>query len=105
VAGTGSPRSESFIAQVKRFRDEWREWIFSEDRKDKDSFHIRTNERRRNHYSEKEPDFGHLPRLSERFPDLRDSLQSGLLDLLLLIFLNVALFMASYLAFLRYDVR
>ena len=66
---------------------------------------IRTNERRRSHYSEKEPDFGHLPRFSEQLPDLRDSLQSGFLDLLLLIFLNVVLFMASYLAFLRYDVR
>ncbi len=105
LAGTGSSRSESFMAKAKRFRDEWREWIFSEDRKDKDSFHIRTNEGKRNHYSEKEPDFGHLPRFSEQLPDLRDSFQSGFLDLMLLVFLNVALFMASYLAFLRYDVR
>jgi len=93
------------MTQVKTFRNQWREWIFSEDRKDKDSFHILTNERRYRHYSEKEPDYGHLPRFSEQLPDLRDSLQSGFLDLLLLIFLNVILFMASYLAFLRYDVR
>jgi ABC-type transport system involved in multi-copper enzyme maturation permease subunit len=105
VAGTGSSRFESFMSQVKRFRDEWREWIFSEDKKDEDSLHILSAERGHYSYSQKEPDFGHLPRFSEKLPSLRDSLQSGSLDLSLLILLNVLLFMASYLVFMRYDVR
>ena len=105
IAGTGLSRSESFMAQVKRFRDEWREWIFSEDRKDKDSFHVLSNEKWTRPYSQKEPDFGHLPRFSEKLPGLGDSFLSGSLDLSLLVLPNVLLFMASYLAFMRYDVR
>jgi hypothetical protein len=105
VAGTGSFRSESFIAQVEKFRNEWREWIFSEDKKDKDSFHILSNERWTRSYSQKEPDFEHLPRFSEEFPSLGDSLQSGLLDLYILILFNVLFFMLSYMVFMKYDVR
>jgi len=105
IAGTGSSRFESFMGQVKRFRDEWREWIFGEDKKDEDSCHVLSAESWTNSYSEKEPDFGHLPRFSEKLPSLRDSLQSGLLDLSLLMLFNVVLFMASYLVFMRYDVR
>jgi len=105
VAGTGLSRSESFIAQVRKFRDEWREWIFSEDRKDDDSCHVLSAESWTNSYSDKEPDYEHLPRFSEKMPGLKNGLQSGLLDLLLLILFNVVLFMASYLAFMRYDVR
>jgi len=74
-------------------------------RKDEDSFHVLSNEKWTRPYSQKEPDFGHLPRFSEKLPSLKDSLQSGLLDLSLLILLNVVLFMASYLVFMRYDVR
>jgi ABC-type transport system involved in multi-copper enzyme maturation permease subunit len=105
VAGTGLYRSESFMAQVKKFRDEWREWIFSEDKKDDDSCHVLSAESWTNSYSDKEPDYEHLPRFSEKMPGLQNSLQSGLLDLLLLILFNVVLFMASYLVFMRYDVR
>jgi ABC-type transport system involved in multi-copper enzyme maturation permease subunit len=105
VAGTGSSRSESFMAQVKRFRDEWREWTFSEDKKDKDSFHIISNEKWTKPYSQKAPDFEHLPRFYEELPSLKDSFRSGLPDLSLLILFNVVLFMASYLVFMRYDVR
>jgi ABC-type transport system involved in multi-copper enzyme maturation permease subunit len=105
VAGTGSPRFESFYAQIRRFRDEWREWIFGEDKKDEDSLHILSAEPWHYSYSQKEPDFGHLPRFSEELPGLRDSFQSGLLDLCLLILFSVVLFMASYLVFMRYDVR
>ena len=105
VAGTGPSRFESFMSQVKKFRDEWREWIFSEDRKDEDSLHVLSAESWTNSYSEEKPDFEYLPRFSEQLPGLRDGLQSGFVDLLLLILLNVTFFMASYLAFLRYDVR
>ena len=105
MAGTGSSRFENFYARVKRFRDEWREWIFSEDKKDKDSFHILSNEHWTRPYSQKKPDFENMPRFSEQLPSLKDSLQSGLPDLSLLILLNVILFMASYLVFMRYDVR
>lgn len=105
IAGTGLLRSESFINQVKRFRDEWREWILGEDKKDKDSFHILSNEQWTRPYSQREPDFANLPRFSEKLPDLRGSFQAGLLDLSLLVLLNVVLFMVSYTVFMRYDVR
>jgi len=105
VVGTGLSRSESFMSQVRKFRNEWREWIFSEDRKDEDSCHILSAEQWTGSYSGKKPDFENLPRFSEKIPDLKDSLQSGLLDLLLLILFNVVFFMASYMAFIRYDVH
>jgi hypothetical protein len=105
VAETGLPRFESFYAQIKRFRDEWREWIFSQDRKNKDSLHILSAEPWTIPYSLKKPDYEHIPRFFEKLPSLRHGLQSGLLDLSLLILVNVILFMASYLAFMRYDVR
>ncbi len=105
VAGTGAGRFKSFIAQVKRFRDEWREWIFSEDKNDKESFQVLSNESWTMPYSHKKPDFNHLPRFTEKLPSLKDSIRIGLLDLLLLTLLSVMFLMASYLVFLRYDVR
>ena len=105
IAGTGASRSENFMAQVKKFRDEWREWIFGEVKKDKDSFHLLSNEKWTRPYSRKKPDFENMPRFSDKLPRLEESFQSGLLDLCLLILFNVIFFMASYLAFMRYDVR
>lgn len=105
VAGTGSSRFESFMGQVKRFRDEWREWVFGEDKKDEDSLHVLSAEPWTYSYSDKEPDFAHLPQFSEKLPGLKDSLRSGLADLLILVLFNVVLFMTSYLVFMRYDVR
>jgi ABC-type transport system involved in multi-copper enzyme maturation permease subunit len=105
ISGTGSLRSESFMVQVKNFRHEWREWVFSEDRKDKDSFHVTSAESWTRSYSQKEPDYANLPRFSEKSPTLKDSFRAAQLDLAFLILLNVVLFMASYLVFMRYDVR
>jgi ABC-type transport system involved in multi-copper enzyme maturation permease subunit len=105
VSGTGASRFDSFYSQVKRFRDEWREWIFGEDKKDKESFHILSAEQWTSSYSNKKPDFENMPRFSEKIPQLKDSLQSGLFDILLLILFNVAFFMASYAVFIRYDAR
>jgi ABC-type transport system involved in multi-copper enzyme maturation permease subunit len=105
IAGTGLHRFESFLKQVRNYRDEWREWILAEDKKDKDSFHILSNEEWTRPFSQKEVDFGNLPGFSEKEIPLVDAVRSGILDLALLILFNFVFFIGAYVAFLRYDVR
>jgi len=105
IAGTGFHRFESFLKQVRNYRNEWREWILAEDRKDKESFHILSNEEWTRPFSQKDVEFGNLPSFSEKPIPLVDAVRSGMLDVVLLILFNFVFFIGAYVAFLRYDVR
>lgn len=105
VTGNGKVRFENFMNQVREFQNEWREWIFAEDAKDKSSFHILSSEKSKRPYSLKEPDYGLMPRFFEELPSLKDSLRSASLDLFILVLLNVTFFMLSYLVFMRSSLR
>lgn len=105
IAGTGLHRFENFLKQVRNYRNEWREWILAEDKKDKESFHILSNEEWTKPLSQKEADFNNLPRFREKPISLVDGVRKGMLDLVLLILFNFSLFFLANVAFLRYDVR
>jgi ABC-type transport system involved in multi-copper enzyme maturation permease subunit len=105
IAGTGLHRFESFYSQVKKYRNEWQQWLLAEDKKDKDSFHILSNEEWIPPFSRKKIDFGHLPGFSEKPIPIADAIQYGMLDGVLLMLFNLIFFMGAYVAFLQYDVR
>ena len=96
LAGTGVELFTAFRQGFRRFGDEFREWGNEWD----NAFH--DNDR-------KHPDEGwfqlkSIPALRVDQARLDDTVETVLMDILLLLVFNVLFFMLSYLLFLRYDV-
>jgi len=109
IAGTGINRCASLYQQIKRYQEQLKEFIISEDQKDPDSLHILfdfdyavDNWRA---ISKNPVDFDTVPKFQERDLALGQSLKLAIWDIGLLALFNLVFFAASFVSFLRYDVR
>ena len=104
-AGTGVARFWDLYQQIKRYQRILRQYVLDEDRKDPDSLHLLFDQVGWRCISQKPVDFSTVPRFQERDPSIAESLKWAIWDVGLLMLFNVILFMLSYVAFLKYDVR
>jgi ABC-type transport system involved in multi-copper enzyme maturation permease subunit len=101
MSNTGLERHRKFIASVRAYRNRFWEYIKSEDQKDPDSLHVYFV---REGISDKPANFDNAPRFAENLT-LAGALQDALLDIAILVLFAVFFFMASYISFIRADVR
>ncbi len=101
LSGTGLERHRDFIRNVRIYRDIFWEYIRSEDAGDPDSLHVYFV---REGVSDKPANFDNAPRFAENL-SLTGMLHDALLDMAILSVLAIFLFMASYISFMRADVR
>ncbi|MDE0084986.1 MAG: ABC transporter permease subunit [Candidatus Poribacteria bacterium] len=101
LAGTGFVRHQRFVQQARRYRQQFIDFVKSEDRSDNKSYHVYLV---KEGLSQKPVAFNSIPKFSEQIT-LSITFGGALLDLALLISLALVLFMAASLAFLRSDVK
>ena len=101
LSGTGFARHKRFIQQARRYRQQFVDFIQSEDRTDNESYHVYLV---KEGLSRKPVAFNSIPKFSEELT-LDITFKGALLDLMLLVSLLLLLFMVAVLAFLRSDVK
>ena len=101
LSGTGFVRHKRFIQQARRYRQQFVDFIQSEDRGDNDSYHVYLV---KEGLSQKPVAFSSIPKFSEKLT-VGITFRGALLDLMLLVSLALLLFMVAVLAFLRSDVK
>ena len=108
-AGTGINRCANLYKQVKGYGLNLKEFVRSEDSKDPQSLHLIGPEhemaRSWRAISHNAVSFDAIPKFQERDFTVAESLRLAVWDVGLLALLNVALFGAAFVSFLRYDVR
>lgn len=97
---TGFQRHSDFLDQVHRYADEFRQFLIETDRADPDSPHVPFA---REGMSEKPVHFEAIPKFEDQIA-ISVSLNSAVVDILLLVLFLVVLFAGAYLSFLRADV-
>jgi len=111
IAGVGIGRCADFYQQVKRYQKDLKEFIRSRDAEDPDSRHLifdEDNSRGRFDWrtiSKRPVDFDVVPKFQERDLALGQSLKLAIWDIGLLALFNLGFFAASFVSFLKYDVR
>jgi len=109
IAGTGLNRCASLYQQIKRYQEQLKEFIISEDQKDPDSLHILFDFNYAvdswRAISKNPVDFDTVPKFQERDLSLGQSVKLAIWDIGLLVLFNLVFFAASFVSFLRYDVR
>lgn len=111
ITGVGIGRCADFYQQVKRYHENLKEFVRSKDAEDPDSRHLIFDEdNSRGAYdwrtiSKRPVDFDVVPKFQERDLALGQSLKLGIWDIGLLALFNLVFFAASFVSFLRYDVR
>ena len=100
LAGTGLPRHLQFLAGVRRYAAQYREFVISADQADPDSPHLYFV---RQGMSEKPVPYSVIPKFGDRIV-LRESISAAMTDILLLILFAVVLFVGAVLAFVRVDI-
>ena len=101
LSGTGFARHKKFVQHARRYRQQFIDFIKSEDSADKESYHVYFV---KEGLSQKPVAFNSIPKFSEQLT-LGVAFEGAVLDLTLLISLTLLLFMATVLAFLRSDVK
>ena len=101
LAGTGFTRHKRFVQQARRYRQQFVDFIKSEDSADNGSYHVYFL---KEGLSQKPVAFNSIPKFSEKLT-LGTTFKEALLDLTLLVLLALLLFMVTVLAFLRSDVK
>ena len=101
LAGTGFARHKRFIQQARRYRQQFVDFIQSEDRADNESHHVYLL---KEGLSQKPVAFSSIPQFSEKLT-VGITFKGALLDLALLVSLALLLFMSAVLAFLRGDLK
>ena len=101
LAGTGFARHQRFVQQARRYRQQFVDFIKSEDRGDNESYHVYLV---KEGLSQKPVAFNSIPKFSEQLT-LGITFGGALLDLTLLVSLALLLFMAAVLVFMRIDVK
>ena len=101
LAGTGFARHQRFIQHARRYRQQFIDFIKSEDRGDNESHHVYLV---KEGLSQKPVAFNSIPKFSDQLT-LGITFKEALLDLTLLVLLALLLFMAAVLAFLRSNVK
>lgn len=100
LAGTGFPHYDAFVRQARRYRSRFVEFVLQEDRADPDSPHVYFV---KEGLSSRPVDLRQMPHFVDRF-DFSAGLQAAAWDLVTLILLSIATFLAAYLTFLRCDL-
>ena len=101
LAGTGFVRHKRFVQHARRYRQQFVDFIKSEDRGDNDSYHVYLV---KEGLSQKPVAFNSIPKFSDKLT-LDIAFKGALLDMTLLVLLMLLLFMAAVLAFMRSDVK
>ena len=101
LSGTGFARHKKFVQHARRYRQQFIDFIKSEDSADKESYHVYFV---KEGLSQKPVAFNSIPKFSEQLT-LGVAFEGAVLDLTLLISLTLLLFMATVFAFLRSDVK
>ena len=101
LAGTGFARHKRFVQQVRRYRQQFVNFIQLEDRADNESHHVYLV---KEGLSQKPVAFNSIPKFSEKLT-LGITFKGAFLDLMLLVSLALLLFMAAVLGFLRSDIK
>ena len=109
IVGTGVNRCVNSYQQVKQYQAELKEYVRVKDSEDPDSLHLIFPEdfavKAWGAISKKPVDFDTVPKFQERDLPLGQSLQLAIWDIGLLALFNLVFFAASFVSFLRYDVR
>jgi len=109
IAGTGINRCADLYGQVKRYGADLKEFVRSRDMEDPESLHLIGPERNMasswRAISHNPVDFDTVPKFQERDLALGESLKLAIWDIGLLVLFNLVFFAASFVSFLRYDVR
>ena len=109
IAGTGISHCVNLRQQIRQYQDNLKEYIRTEDTKDPNSLHLIFPEegcaRSWRTISHNPVDFDTVPRFQERDLALGQSLKLAIWDIGLLLLFNLVFFAASFVSFLRYDVR
>jgi len=109
IAGTGINHCVSLFQQIKQYQSQLKEYIRNRDRQDPDSLHLLFDEENSvaewNAISKRPVSFDTVPKFQERDLALGQSLKLAIWDIGLLALFNLVFFAASFVSFLRYDVR
>ena len=109
IAGTGIHRCRNIWEQIKRYRDQLKDYILSQDTEDSSSLHllfcIDDLVKDWSAISKKPVDFDTVPKFQEKDWALGESLRLAVWDIGLLALFNLAFFVASWTSFMKYDVR
>jgi len=109
IAGTGINRCVNWYQQIKRYQEELKEFVRTEDQTDPDSLHLlfamKLLVKNWIAISDKPVDFDTVPKFQEHDLALGQSVKLAIWDIGMLVFFNLFFFAASFVSFLRYDVR
>jgi ABC-type transport system involved in multi-copper enzyme maturation permease subunit len=109
IAGTGINHCVNLLRQVKEYQTNLKEYIRAKDAEDPDSLHLIFPEegcaQSWRAISHNPVDFATVPKFQERDQALGRSLKLAIWDIGLLMLFNLVFFVASYVSFLKYDVR
>ena len=100
LAGTGFTRHVQFLAQVRRYADEFRTFLVETDRADPESPHAIGPEEGT---SQKPVRFASIPKFEDRI-SFSGAYNAAVTDIMLLLVFFVVLFAGAFLSFLRVDV-
>lgn len=109
IAGTGINHCVNLLRQVKEYQANLKEYIRAKDAEDPDSLHLIFPEegcaQSWRTISHKPVDFATVPKFQERDLALGQSLKLAIWDIGLLVLFNLVFFVASFVSFLRCDIR
>jgi ABC-type transport system involved in multi-copper enzyme maturation permease subunit len=109
IAGTGINRCADIYRQMREYQAALKEYVRSKDLEDPASLHLVNPElstaRSWRAISHDPVDFDTVPKFQERDLALGQSLKLAIWDIGLLALFNLVFFAASFVSFLRYDVR
>ena len=100
-ASTGFARHQRFVQQARRYRQQFVDFIKSEDRGDNESHHVYLV---KEGLSQKPVHYNSIPKFSEKLT-LGITFKGAMLDLMLLVSLALLLFIAAVLGFMQSDVK
>lgn len=104
--GTGVSRFRSLHIQLNRYKDSLKDFIMEQDSKDSESWHLLAEWSGHSVLLSPNPvDFNAVPKFAEADPSMGEALKTAAWDISALILLNILLFAATYVSFLRCDVR
>ncbi len=101
LAGTGFARHKRFIQHARRYRQQFVDFIQTEDRGDNKSHHVYLV---KEGLSQKPVAFNSIPKFSDKLT-LDIAFKGAVLDLTLLVLLSLLLFIAAVLGFIRSEVK
>lgn len=104
IIGTGVIRFRNLYNQLKRYKEILKDFVLDVDQNDPDSFHLLA-EYHGILLSQKPVDYTAIPKFEEIDVSISSAFRDVVWDVTALVLLNVLLFMAVYISFLRYDVR